>query len=579
MLRKKLTNSGFDSLIIAYENSQKRLKYVYFGNFFSEVEVKNQPHVLFTEALENKLYTLILLDFDSPVFSYKYTVKHKVNWMSMNIEKDFIFKHEYSMKYIPPVTPLENKIKRYLFLLYLQPKRIDQNISNGNFMAHFQRQSYHQSVELNQFVRSNNLELVAFNFFNYKKTEFNPILPLSDIEQISSTIIPRPMKMNEILSSFYKSNLFNLESEGNRRDHTRNFVTVRRSDICRPDSGTERDLKTQNTPLNDFELRVQFYGNSNVRRPINTKRIFTQEYFILFKNLITIDTFTEKEKQGLVDAVNYLNDVYEFPVQHDIKPPISTLMSDEPAERFLGYSHKVHKNTTSGNYYWNDPCYSIPEQRIYPKAFKPQENILKANRSGLISFKDNRTESKTDNPKEMMTRKRRLIDARKYLNSKNLIEIGKTTFDSDKNRIILALNEPIKELAQKRKEFETHVKYVQNEYQSNLYQDPQKCQPICRQFNIVRRNSTGVEQKKNALTDIIEAIANPDINPKRYDYELERKSKSSVSKFFLDRFTKRSKNEEKEKIRLYNAKNENEDRKKIKKKRKKRNWLSRRRRI
>jgi hypothetical protein len=94
------------------------------GIFFTPLQTVIKPNIRYNAA-KNKLYTLILHDPDA-------VTGNRIHWLVINIPGSSIENGETVFDYDGPHPPPKSGIHKYIFLIYEQPKKIENRLINNN---------------------------------------------------------------------------------------------------------------------------------------------------------------------------------------------------------------------------------------------------------------------------------------------------------------------------------------------------------------------------------------------------------------------------------------------------------------
>jgi hypothetical protein len=118
-LKPLVQSRGVHLLKVFYKTFNVCRSHVCLGNNLTEYEVQGRPTIFYSNFQKTELYTVILIDYDSPE---TLSCKHKAYpllWLCINIQNNFKTEDEQMLNYTPPVA-VDSYFKRNVFLLYAQ---------------------------------------------------------------------------------------------------------------------------------------------------------------------------------------------------------------------------------------------------------------------------------------------------------------------------------------------------------------------------------------------------------------------------------------------------------------------------
>ncbi len=186
-LKPLVQSHGVQLLKVFYKTFNVCRSHVYLGNNLTEYEVQGRPTIFYPNFEETELYTVILIDYDSPE---TLSCKHKVYpllWLCINIQNNFKTEDDQMVNYTPPLA-VDSYFKRNVFLLYAQSGFNDIKEIITTYLVKINGRIY---LNLDNFVRDKVLLMKAVNFFYCRKTDYKLKNEFSASEMANQSILNR----------------------------------------------------------------------------------------------------------------------------------------------------------------------------------------------------------------------------------------------------------------------------------------------------------------------------------------------------------------------------------------------------
>jgi hypothetical protein len=177
---KPIIERPVDTLNVYFDVNRTQRVHVYLGNILNPLQVCREPKIHYDTSDVNQFYTLVIVNIDVRN-NFEGTTIHPLHWLCLNTNPHKIYR--FATEYVPPKGRRIYPLNRYTVLLYKQQERQSLKIFYDTLDMCVIERSDGQYLNLKKLVNSNNLDLLAANFFCVKNCPLEAYIPLqSDVD-------------------------------------------------------------------------------------------------------------------------------------------------------------------------------------------------------------------------------------------------------------------------------------------------------------------------------------------------------------------------------------------------------------